>query len=354
MGNPEVGQRIARARRRRGLSQAVLAGLAGRSESWLSQVERGKRDIDSHAVLTRLAGILHVDISELTGPGPDERPGTRLYPGTEQIEQAMMGYDAIGESIAPQPGPRPWDFTNLLSRIRTAYSGYQATRYEETGRLLPGLIRDTEAASRIAGPDNPAACQARALVYDTATALLSRVGEHTLAWAAADRAMAAAEQSGQPLLTAFSSYRLSYVLANRRHPREAVQLAMTAAGAFEHTMKSPSPDQLSVYGGLCLAAASAAAADYDRSMAPQFLRQARAAAERLGRDANLMGTAFGPVNVAIHTMAASIQLGDARTAVDIGESWTPGRCRPRWSAGAPRYAWTWPAPTRCAARTRLP
>ena len=37
----ENGQRIARARRRRGLSQAALAGLVGRSESWLSQVERG-------------------------------------------------------------------------------------------------------------------------------------------------------------------------------------------------------------------------------------------------------------------------------------------------------------------------
>jgi transcriptional regulator with XRE-family HTH domain len=47
-----TGQRIARARRRRGLPQAVLAGLVGRSESWLSQVERGKRGIDSHAVLT--------------------------------------------------------------------------------------------------------------------------------------------------------------------------------------------------------------------------------------------------------------------------------------------------------------
>ena len=35
------GARIARARRRRGLAQSVLAGLADRSESWLSQVERG-------------------------------------------------------------------------------------------------------------------------------------------------------------------------------------------------------------------------------------------------------------------------------------------------------------------------
>jgi len=47
------GERIARARRRRGLSQAVLAGLVGRSESWLSQVERGKRGIDSYSVLVR-------------------------------------------------------------------------------------------------------------------------------------------------------------------------------------------------------------------------------------------------------------------------------------------------------------
>ncbi len=60
-GREVAGQRIARARRRRGLSQSVLAGLVGRSESWLSQVERGKRGVDSHSVLTRLAEILRVD-----------------------------------------------------------------------------------------------------------------------------------------------------------------------------------------------------------------------------------------------------------------------------------------------------
>ena len=65
-----AGQRIAQARRRRGLSQAILAGLVGRSESWLSQVERGKRGIDSHSVLTRLAQILRVDIAEITGAEP--------------------------------------------------------------------------------------------------------------------------------------------------------------------------------------------------------------------------------------------------------------------------------------------
>ncbi|MDP4500564.1 helix-turn-helix transcriptional regulator [Nonomuraea sp. G32] len=38
----------------------------GRSESWLSQVERGVRRIDSHSVLVELARVLGVGIAELT------------------------------------------------------------------------------------------------------------------------------------------------------------------------------------------------------------------------------------------------------------------------------------------------
>jgi hypothetical protein len=44
----------------------VLAELVGRSESWLSQVERGLRSIDSHSVLVRLAEVLGVEIGQLT------------------------------------------------------------------------------------------------------------------------------------------------------------------------------------------------------------------------------------------------------------------------------------------------
>ena len=54
-------------RRRRGLSQAALAGLVGRSESWLSQVERGIRSVDRLSVLLDLARILQVDVERLIG-----------------------------------------------------------------------------------------------------------------------------------------------------------------------------------------------------------------------------------------------------------------------------------------------
>jgi transcriptional regulator with XRE-family HTH domain len=38
-----TGERIAYHRKRLGLSQVEFAGLIGRSESWVSQVERGVR-----------------------------------------------------------------------------------------------------------------------------------------------------------------------------------------------------------------------------------------------------------------------------------------------------------------------
>ncbi len=320
MNGETPGARIARARRRCGLSQAVLAGLVGRSESWLSQVERGKRGVDSHAVLTRMAAVLRVDVAELTGPVTvDGEEGRRVYEAAARIEQAMMGYDALTASIGgPEPGTAR-NTEHLRAMARSAYQAYQATRYDDTGRVLPALIRETEAASWTAGLDDPAMCTVRALVYDTAAALLNRVGETVLAWAAADRAMAAAEQSGQPVLVAASVWRLSYVVGGRSHPAQALDLAMAAVSALERTMREPDADTLSVYGALHLAAATAAAAVYDRAMTASLLGRACEIADRTG-DGNRMGTAFGPANVSIHAIAAALQLGDAKTAIETGET----------------------------------
>jgi len=321
MDRDATGQRIARAKRRRGLSQAVLAGLVGRSESWLSQVERGKRGIDSHSVLTRLAAILRVDVAEIARADPDTADTNRMYPAAPLIEKAMLGYGAAEEG-APERSTRPNRMSHLRSRARSAYRAYQATRYDAAGRLLPGLIHDVEVASQPSAPDAPALCEVRALVYDTAAALLNRVGEPFLAWAAADRAMAAAASSGEPLLAAIGAWRLSYIVTSRKHPHEALDLAIRSAATLRRLMRSPSPEQLSVYGALHLAAATAAAAAQDRATTATLLATARGIAEQTG-DANHMGTAFGHVNVSIHTISASLRLGDPKAAVQAGEALDP-------------------------------
>ena len=172
-----TGQRIARAKRRRGLSQAVIAGLVGRSESWLSQVERGKRGVDSHSVLVRLAGVLRVDIEELTGSADRDETGRRAYTAAPLIEQAMMGYGTPSPLDSGDEPGREASLDFLRAQARSAYQAYQATRYDAAGRILPGLIRRVETAVRTTGTASPTACAVRARVYDTAAALLSRVGE---------------------------------------------------------------------------------------------------------------------------------------------------------------------------------
>ncbi len=67
------------------------------SESWLSQVERGLRQVDSHSVLVSLAEILRVDVGELTGDEPGD-PRASQYAAAREIERAMMAYDAL-ESV---------------------------------------------------------------------------------------------------------------------------------------------------------------------------------------------------------------------------------------------------------------
>lgn len=63
-----LGERVAARRRQLGLSQVELAGRVGRSESWVSQVERGVRAVDRVPVRAALAEALEVRLEELV-PG---------------------------------------------------------------------------------------------------------------------------------------------------------------------------------------------------------------------------------------------------------------------------------------------
>jgi transcriptional regulator with XRE-family HTH domain len=59
------GEALARYRRRRGLTQTVVAGLIGRSAVWLSGVERGTVVADRLSDLADLARVLRVDVADL-------------------------------------------------------------------------------------------------------------------------------------------------------------------------------------------------------------------------------------------------------------------------------------------------
>src|SRR3954447_6837865 len=63
--NLTVGERIAWYRRRRGMSQEVLAGLVGRTVDWLSKVENNRIDLDRLSVIKSVADALDVALADL-------------------------------------------------------------------------------------------------------------------------------------------------------------------------------------------------------------------------------------------------------------------------------------------------
>lgn len=69
-----VGERIRSLRRRRGISQRVLADLAGYSTSYLQKLEAGARPLDSLSVAGRIAEALGVQVGELLGGTVEVKP----------------------------------------------------------------------------------------------------------------------------------------------------------------------------------------------------------------------------------------------------------------------------------------
>jgi transcriptional regulator with XRE-family HTH domain len=143
-----VGQRIAAYRRRRGLSQAAVAGLIGRSESWLSQVERGIHSVDKLSVLLDLAKVLNIDVEALTGRPWELAPnGGAIAGGLVEIRQVFTRYDHLLGVEPPQSPSLPelraqWRASNFPdlgpNRVPT---GKEISPCREIGRASPRSSR---------------------------------------------------------------------------------------------------------------------------------------------------------------------------------------------------------------------
>src|SRR5947199_5192726 len=142
MSSVGVGGRIAVLRRRRGLSQAVLAGLVGRSESWLSQVERGMRSVDRLSVLLDMARVLQVEVEALTGrPWRYAPNGSPLVNGLHEVRRFFARYDNL-LGVSPES---PLELPAMRAKVETAHEAYQAARYEQVIGDLPRLLGAADA-----------------------------------------------------------------------------------------------------------------------------------------------------------------------------------------------------------------
>jgi transcriptional regulator with XRE-family HTH domain len=319
-----VGERIAYHRKRLGLSQVEFAGLVGRSESWVSQVERGVRSVDRMSVLQKVADVLSVPVSDLSGDDGDYPASAEDRPEAfDMIRAALTGHPALSSLLGAGPPPRisRHELDILRDQHARVWELVHGSRYAELAPLLAALITGLEMATRAEGSDD-LKHQARELLTDTyqaTAAAMAKLGEGDAAWVAADRAAITAEALNAPLSVAASMFRMGHVFLSLGQLAQAQQVAAATANALHPAISSKSarPEELSLYGACHLVLAVAAARDNDRGQAHQHLDEARATGQRLGEDRDDYGTEFGPANVAIHAVAIAVELGDAGHALDL-------------------------------------
>ena len=269
-----LGRKIAAERHRRGLSQPELARMIGRSVAWVSQVERGVRKIDRMSVLEALAAALDVPLSELAAEAPVVAAVTEEPPGASGLRLVLSGVYALRAML---DGHRSPALRTLRGKTRQAWELTHAGRYTELIDLLSSLVPDLEMAARSVPEDQQVdVFELLATTYQACSAALAKIGEADVAWIAADRAMAAAERAGNPMLVAAGAFRLVFVFISCSPLR-------AGRGDRPHGGRGPTadadqgdPQAMSLWGGLTLQRAIIAARVNDADTAYSQLERASA------------------------------------------------------------------------------
>jgi hypothetical protein len=273
------------------------------------------------SVIRSLARVLDVSIGDLIGEPTlldwtaDSR--TQTVPA---LRAALMDYSQLSPLLADDSSQtEPPTLDQVTNRVDAIFDSYQQSRFGYVTAQAPELLRDAVAITRAAESQEAArAHELLAFSYQAAASVLTKLGEADLAWIAAERGLAAAQNTGDLVVTGSLFRSVAHALLSTGRYRPAVELVHRGADVLGGELGRADGRMLSVYGSLFLTGAMAASRAEDRSTTSGFLQEAQEAADRLGQDTNYVWTAFGPTNVAIHRVNTAMELGDVQIALDLG------------------------------------
>lgn len=303
------GERLRILRTRRGMTQVVLAGLLGKSPSWVKEIEGGRLRTPSLPMVLRMAEVLRVrDLSDLTG---DQSTPTALFigPGHARLPEVRAAIDAFPVPGEEREAPAA---AHLRGRLGRAWAArHSAPNHREViGALLPDLIRDAQAAVRQADTavDRRQAQAALAEVYGLSQFFLAYQADSALLWRVAERAMVAAQESEDPHTLGMAAW-----LAAEAH-RDASQYdgADTVTSQALHYLEPRLPDAdddvRAMAGALQMAAGYTAARRGDTGRAWRWWDKADKAAERLPDHYFHPITSFSRAVMGAHAVTLAVEL----------------------------------------------
>jgi transcriptional regulator with XRE-family HTH domain len=153
--NLTIGERVAWYRRRRGLSQEVLAGLVGRTSDWLGKIENNRIELDRLSVIKSLANVLDVSLGDLLAePSLLDWTGDSGMETVPALRSALMEYrgiTSVGTTEAQSDAP---DLATLRRETTQLWDAYQESRFGFVTGKLPTLLRQFQAgADEFTGQD---------------------------------------------------------------------------------------------------------------------------------------------------------------------------------------------------------
>ncbi len=311
-----VGRRIRAYRQRRGLTQEAVAGLVGRSVSWLRQVEAGARHVDSLSMIFDLADVLHVQPTELIGRALLLAPGRggKVPEAVPGIRSAIMTPDLA----IPPDGI---DLIAIRTRVEQVWHDWHHSShaYSDVAAVLPDLIVDARRLHRSSASDQrPEAAALLANVYHLARLWTKKTGEYELAVVASDRALNLADEAADPVTLALSAWSVAGVLNSTGHPDEGVIVASEAIRALEQSIADAPQRVRALYGQLHLVRAISLARNGEDGAAWRSWDTADEVARTM-LDYVEPVTMFSVANVGAHTVAIPAELGQAKKATDASE-----------------------------------
>lgn len=318
-----VGRRIAYWREHRGLTQADFGRLMGQSRRWVQDLEGGQRQSDPRlSLLQRAAEVLHVPLEQLVSDPATAMPADAPMP--MPVEVAALA-DALHHLPTTEPSGPPASTRALHRRLDFVGHAWVACHYAAAARELPGLLADAHAAADSSAEG--AVLLSRS--YQLAASLLYKYSgtSCTPGVLAADRAFAAANQAGDPVVIGAAARRVARGLIHQRRHDAATQYATTQADSLRTVLERAGTPGLSTLGMLYLVAAVGASGGgrtpASVSTTTERLGAAAEVADQQGDDEAGDFTAFGATNVALHEVDVLLRLDDAWAAVEAGRRITP-------------------------------
>ncbi|MEU4626647.1 helix-turn-helix transcriptional regulator [Actinoplanes sp. NPDC023801] len=251
-----TGQRIKLLRQRAGMTRTVLAGLVGKSPDWVKSVETGRIQPPRLTTLAQIARVLQVPVQSLI------TAEEQIVLSTSTTHPALP---AVREALNQWPISRdepPTSLEHIAARIDVAWRVRHASPDHRTviGRLLPDLIRDTQLAIRAyQGSDRNAAHAQLADVLGLTQMFLAYQNAADLLWRVVDRAMLAAQESGDPIALAQAAWFAIEVHRDAGDWDTAQSINQQVITALGPHLPDADTDLLAMYGALHAAAAFTAA-----------------------------------------------------------------------------------------------